>query len=40
MNIYMYNIVYYNLRLNVVKENCFVLLIYVFFYVIGGDELG
>lgn len=40
VGIYIFNIVYYNLYLSVVKENCFVLLIYVFIYVIGGDELG
>lgn len=42
--IYMYipvfNTVHYNLRLNAVKENCFVLLTYVLLHVTGGDELG
>lgn len=38
--IYIFNTVHYNLRLNAVKENCFVLLTYVLLHVTGGDELG
>lgn len=38
--IYIFNTVHYNLRLNAVKENCFVLLTYVLIHVTGGDELG